>query len=154
MSKISVRNGTMEFEFEGSEEFIKDGFLDLLSDVLELAKGAPSKEPDGSTGYATSGVNMSVKTISAKLGNSSGPDLARAAAAFLTLAQKRETFTQQELLNAMKSATGIYKQTTHGKNSGKIVSSLVSNGVLLQTASGTYSLAEAQRDQISNILNG
>jgi hypothetical protein len=81
-------------------------------------------------------------------------DLARAAAGYLTLVDQRETFSQGELLAAMKTATGVYKQSTHGKNIGKITSGLLSSGVLLQTAAGTYSLAEEQRDQISKALNG
>lgn len=155
MSKIVVRYGDIQAEFEGSEDFIKQDFLNLVSDILELTKTAPTVGNNAAKSAPPSGaLNLGVKTISAKLGNSSGPDLARAAAAYLTLVENKETFSQQELLTAMKSATGIYKQSTHGKNSGKIISGLLTNNVLLQTAAGTYSMAEDQREQIYRILNG
>ena len=154
MSKISVRYGNIEAEFEGSEQFIKEEFLKLLEDIASLSGSAGRSIAPANSSASGGAINMSVKTISAKLGNSAGPDLARAAAAFLTLAEGRETFTQQELLTAMKSAIGVYKQSTHGKNIGKIVSGLLTNNILLQTAAGTFCLAEEQREQISKILNG
>jgi hypothetical protein len=154
VSKVAVRYGTIEFEFEGSEDFIKEGLLDLISDAMELGNTNPASDVSSQRMSPGQPLNISVKTMSAKLGNSTGSDLARAAAAYLTLVQNRETFSQAEILNAMKSAVGIYKRSTHGKNSGKIILNLVSNGVLLETAAGTFALAEAQREQISRMLNG
>jgi hypothetical protein len=155
MSKITIRYGNVQAEFEGSEEFIKSDFLNLVSDIVELTSAAPiPAQPSAAAQASSSSLNLGVKSISARLGNSTGPDLARAAAAYLTLVEGKETFSQQELLAAMKSATGIYKQTTHGKNSGKILSSLLANNILLQTATGTFCLAEDQREQVSRLLNG
>lgn len=156
MSKIAVKVGALSVEYEGPDDFIKDGLLEFMAEVAELATKTPNVQTPLAVGSPTpvSGPipNISVKTISTKLGNSKGSDLAKAAAAFLTLVQGRETFSQADLLTAMKSATGIYKQSTHGKNSGNIVSSLMASGFLIETSSGTYSVAQSQRDQLAGIL--
>jgi len=155
MSKIAIKYGALSVEYDGPEEFVKDGLLELLTDVVEITKSvpaAPFTEQGGGGGAETHAPNFSVKTISAKLGNAKGSDLARAAAAFLTLVQKLETFSQAELLNAMKSATGIYKQSTHGKNLGTIVSALMASGFLIETSAGTYSVAQSHREQLAGIL--
>jgi hypothetical protein len=156
MSKISIKYGSVQVEYEGSDDFIRDELLNFLSSVAELAEGAEGNTSSSSPGgraSAGSVPNISVKTISSKLGNAKGSDLARAAAAFLTLVQNRETFTQADLLNAMKTATGIFKQSTHSKNIGTIVSGLIGSGFLIETSSGTYSVAQSQRDQLAVTLN-
>jgi hypothetical protein len=156
MRKISIRYGTFCVEYEGEEAFMRDELLSLVSQVVELAQGTPGVQTAIAAGEQAASTNIipniSVKTISAKLGNAKGSDLARAAAAFLTLVQKNETFTQAELLNAMKSATGVYKQSTHGKNIGKVISSLMGSGFLIETAAGTYTVAQGQRDQLAIVL--
>ncbi len=154
MSRIVVRYGDLNVEYEGSDDFIKDGLLGLLTEVAAVAATGVAG-PNGSTSVSHANgpaLDFSVKTISSKLGNSKGADLARSAAVFLTLVQKRETFSQGELLTAMKSATGLYKQSTHGKNLGSIILSLIGSGLLVETSTGAYSLAEAHRGQFENML--
>ena len=155
MSKLSIKYGALALEYEGTDEFIKNGLLELLTDVVETTKVIPASPIANEVPSAASGSsvpNVSVKTISTKLGNAKGSDLARAAAAFLTLVQNNETFSQADLLSAMKSATGVYKQSTHGKNLGSIVSALMTSGFLIETSAGTYSVAQSSRDQLTGIL--
>jgi len=156
MSRISIRHLGVDVEFEGSEEFIKADLLDLINDITELTKALPAstKSISSSPKSDAGGLDLSVKTIATKLGTSTGSDLARSAAAFLTLVEGRETFTQSELHDAMKTAVGIYKQSTHAKNIGKIITGLLTSNILLQTATGNYSLSQPQRDQIEKALNG
>ena len=157
MSKISICYGSLKCDFEGTEEFIKAELIGLLTGISGLTSPTPAStdqklaiggEPPKSA------VNLSTKAIYSKLGIDSGRGLVIAAAAFLTFAQQRETFSRDDLHEAMKSATGIYDKSKHGSNLSSIISNLIKADSFQETASGQYSLAQAERDKIGNVLNG
>jgi hypothetical protein len=158
MSKISICCGGVSVEFDGTEEFIKQELIGLVSKVAELVSTTPSVGPLGDHANklvsSKSGLNLSTKTIYSKLGEESGRGLAIAAAAYLTLVNGAETFSQLELRKTMKSATGIYDEVSHGSNLSKIVSKMIKDDLLQQTSSGQYSLAQNERDKIWQKLNG
>jgi hypothetical protein len=78
-------------------------------------------------------------TIAAKLAANTGPKLLMAAAAHLGLVAKKETFTRDEILEQMKSATGYYKSTYVG-NLTKSVGTAIKDGNLSEHSKNVYAL--------------
>lgn len=143
-SKLRVKMGPIEIEYEGSEEFLKQELPELLQAVTTLYKDSGISEPStpalGSQGETnTSGLQGTTNTYAAKLGGSSGPELAIAAAARLRIGMSTETFSRAKLLEEMKSAASYYKKS-YGSNLTKIIGTLVSNQKLIESAKDTYSL--------------
>ena len=97
-SKIRIRMGEVEIEYEGEEAFLKNGLLELLQSVSELHAGlAPTGEP---APPPASGVEApivkaehqfqgSINTIAATLGVKKGPDLVVATLAMPSLCKAR-----------------------------------------------------------------
>lgn len=150
-SKIRIKLGPIEVEYEGSETFLKEELPQLLSAVSELYSrsnipkdvnpdGNPPASPSGGTLQGTTG------TIAAKLTVKQGPDLILAAAARLHFVVGKQTFSRQEIIDEMKSATAYYKKTYLSNLTGYL-NNLMKDGKLLEPSSGTYSLsASTQTD--------
>ena len=106
-SKIRIKVGQVEVEFEGSEAFLKKELLDIVAKVSEIhGVNGKSNDPAITRGDArrSGAVNLSTASIAAKAGCSGGQDLVLAAAAQLTFSQDADTFTRQQVLGQMKSA--------------------------------------------------
>src|ERR1051325_9492929 len=118
-SKIKLKLGSIEVEYEGSEEFLKQELPTLLRGIIDLyresgdsetkvsssAKQAASKGEQSGSAH----LDLSVGTIASRLGVSTGPDLVVAACASLTFVKKQESFDRKAILNEMKHATAFYK---------------------------------------------
>ncbi len=158
VSKIRIRMGAIEIEYEGSEEFLRADLPELLSAVSELYHRSREAESDAEvdediqTRDAGGSSNHGTTTsIAAKLRCESGPDLALAAAARLVFSLKQETFSRQELNNEMKSARSYYKQNMTG-NLSKILEGLMKAGKLNEVSRDTYALAQAEHSRIEALL--
>lgn len=161
MSKIHIRMGDVEVEYEGSEEFLRDELPKLLSGVLELyraetkspLKGKGTDTPDtrpkpSNNGYSKLGTT---KTIAAKLAVKSGSDLAIAAAARLSLGLDKETFSRAELLSEMKAATSYYK-SSYNNNLSKTIQSLVSADRIRELSTDAYALSATELQDLETKL--
>ena len=150
-SKIKIKMGAIEIEYEGSEEFLKVELPELLKAVSDLYKssGASLEEQDGiaSTPAATKGIQGTTATIAAKLGGGSGPDLLMCAAARLTFVLHKEKFHRKELLEEIKSASNYYN-TNYAKNLTNLLGNLVKSGKLMEPSKDSYSLSA---DSLKNI---
>ncbi len=149
-SKIRLKVGAIEVEYEGSEAFIKDELPKLLDAVAQLYKesggsmSAPQTPPFGGAGPALSGTTG---TIAAKLQSGSGPDLVVAAAARLTFGLAKPSFSRLELLTEMKAATAYYK-TSFSANLSKYLASLIKDGKLVESATGVYALGASTATEL------
>ena len=149
MSKIHIRVGDIEIEFEGSEEFIKEQIPDLLHEIAELKapfiieEEAEEMSPDEHQKF----VDLSVATIAEKIGVKTGKELVVAAAAYLTFVKNRPSFHRREILNVMKEASHHY-QKNYSKNLSRYLQQLLREGVLNQTSSGIYALSAAARKDL------
>ena len=116
-SKLRIRIGEVEIDYEGTEEFLKQELPQLLKTAMELHKAAGTATKTGGAGSSGGGKGGSIfpplttASIAAKTNATSGPDLMLAAAAHLTLVAKKDTFSRQELLNEMQNASGYYKKS-------------------------------------------
>lgn len=156
-SKIRMKLGSIEVEYEGTENFLKEEFLQLLEAVANLYKQSGLSEikqnsgGSGGVGVAVQQLQSTTGAIAAKLGCKSGPDLTIAAAARLTLASGKETFSRKDILNEMKTATAYYKATYRG-NFSAILNGLIKDGALLEPAKDTYSLSATKKTELGKQL--
>lgn len=137
-SKLRIRIGEVEIDYEGTEEFLKQELPQLLKTAMELreASGGSVSAGGGKTG-ATGGsagapkvISLTTGSIAAKLGAKSGSDLLKAAAAHLALDKKTEPFTRQQLLSEMQSATSYYKKS-YSPNLTKYIKTALQKGRFL-----------------------
>lgn len=152
-SKIRIRIGDTEIEYEGSDDFLRDELPDLLRTVTELHRATPSAPGGGSTPPHAAGTALAITTgtIAARLQVKTGSDLALAAAARLTFGLNKDTFTRQELLAEMKAATTYY-QKNYSANLTKLLKTLISNSKLKETAAKVYSLTATARTEMEAAL--
>ena len=152
-SKIKIKMGQIEIEYEGSEEFLKEELPALLAAVSDLYNNsAPAMIEQQSNTAVTDPISASnvigtTGTIAAKVGGSTGPDLAMAAAARLTFVLSKDTFTRKELLTEMQTATAYYKPSYSG-NFSKILAQHVKDGKLMESAKNTFALSADSRKSI------
>ena len=156
-TKIRIKLGAIEVEYEGSEAFLKEELPQLLAAVAELHSKskfvADTTTPPEENRVQTpdSPIEATTGTIAAKFAVKQGPDLILAAAARLTFALGKPTFSRQQLTDEMKSATAYYKQS-YMNNLSKYLNRLMKDGKLLEPATGTYSLSATTQTDLRTRL--
>jgi hypothetical protein len=165
-SKIKIKLGAIDVEYEGSENFLKEELPQLLYAVCDLyAKSrstleVPSPSQNTSANAATvssaSAGNMSklegtTGSFAAKLGCKSGPDLVIAAAARLTFVLETPTFARQKIIDEMKTASAYYK-STFLSNLTSSLHNLVKDGKLNEPSRGNYALTATHRKDLEQRL--
>lgn len=152
-SKIKIKIGQIEIEYEGSEEFLKEELPALLGAVTELYKETGAHPApihahsttvtqnfeNGASKSSSSGDFGTTNSISAKLGAKTGTELALAAAARLVLGMGQEQFTRKQLLQEMQNGTQYYK-SSYGSNLSKTLKTLVGDHKFIERAKDTYAL--------------
>lgn len=158
-SKLRIRIGEVEIDYEGTEEFLKIELPQLLKTAMELHKadeaGSSHQTDRKQKGGATpSGQTLLLTTnsIAAKLGAKSGSDLLLAAAAHLALVKKSEPFTRPQLLTEMKSATSYYNKNYATNLSSYLKTAIQKDGPLSETSKHSYALSAAARAQVETSL--
>jgi hypothetical protein len=158
-SKLRIRIGEVEIDYEGSEEFLKQELPQLLTTAMELHKAsgtAPQKSVEHPKALSQSNgapsLQLTTGSIAATISAKTGSDLLRAAAARLVLIAGKETFSRQELLSEMQSATAYYKASYSGNLSKTLKTALQKGGPLSETAKNTYALTAAARSELELAL--
>jgi hypothetical protein len=158
-SKLRIRIGEVEIDYEGTEEFLKQELPQLLKTAMELHKAAGStpagdpaeKRKPGTGGGGHTVPSLTTGSIAAKLGADSGGDLLLAAAARLVLVEKTEPFSRSALLKEMKSATAYYKKN-YAPNLSSYLKRAIKDGPLTEVAKDSFSLAAAAREELEKKL--
>lgn len=156
-SKIKIKLGAIEVEYEGSESFLKDELPSLLTAVSDLyqqphmgaaqpAAGSAAAHPparDGSPQINGHGRNAAIQGttnhIATRLQVRSGPELVIAAAARLGIVEGASLFSRQRLIDEMKTASGLYK-ASYSKNLTRILRQLVKEQKLNEPSAENYAL--------------
>ncbi len=159
-SRIRLKLGSIEIEFEGSEEFLSNNLTELISNVFSLYESnravqeeadqlpPPTDEKPRDSTFAE---GLSVGTIAGRLNVNTGRDFVLAACAYLAIGKGDSSFTRQDILTSMKSATSYYKQS-HSKNLGKSLQQLIKNGDLLEFSTKRYSLSANTKNSLEKKL--
>ena len=153
-SKIRIKMGAIEIEYEGSEQFLKLELPELLSAVSNLYKASAPLMATNNSGAGTDAssdkdteVVGTTGTLAAILGGGSGPDLALSAAARLTFGLKKDKFVRKEILVEMQSASAYFKPS-YSSNLTNILNGLVKDKKLMESAKDTYSLSADSRKSL------
>lgn len=158
-SKVKIKAGAIEIEFEGSEEYMKDelpALVELLCSigpVSENQEEEESQELPASTDPSKQKLQLTTNTIAAKLNVKKGGELVLAACAHLTLVKGADTFSRSNILAEMKLANNYYKETM-SKNLSNTLKTLVKQNKLLETATDRYALQAGVKTQLETQLSG
>jgi hypothetical protein len=156
-SKLHIRVGSLEVDFEGTEEFLRDELSGIIATIAGTTKvAAPAVDVPVdivTTSEAGSPIRNGLTTgsIAAKLQVTSGPELIVAAAGRLALFEGKDTYTRQQILHEMKTAGGYYKMT-YRNNLSASLQRLVGDRKLVETAANTFALAPATKAELSSKL--
>lgn len=157
--KIRIKIGTIEIEYEGTEDYLKKDLPELIDKLISLKlprieeKASEIENPSEDTSnIVDSVIQMSSNTIAAKLNVKSGTDLIIAACATLSLVQNKDTFQRKDILTEMQAATNYYKNS-YGANLTKYLKNLVSNQKLIERTKNTYALNASEKNKIKTALD-
>ena len=146
-SKMRIRVGEIEVEYEGSEEFIKAELPALMEHVAKLQRSLPTLKAGGGTADESEAGSMSCTTIAQKLNAKKSPLLMMAAALKLTLANSGKEFTKSELREMMKSAIGFYK-SSFANNFDATLQRAVTKGEINHSGGENYSLPISKKEAL------
>jgi hypothetical protein len=160
-SKLRVKLGRLELDFEGSEDFIKQELVTLLTQLKTLgALSASDPDADAEESGDTGGgarkktqpsSDITTSTIAAKTGADSGPELAMAAAVRLTMIGGASKATRDEIVTEMRGASAYFKQT-YVKNLTRTLKQLVTEQRLNDMGSNSYSIPAPERKKLEEKL--
>lgn len=163
-SKIKIKIGAIEVDYEGSETFLKEELPQLLSavtDLYEKSRGSlgsaiPNENPAfvaelGADGAKKPKMEATTGSIAAKLNVKSGPDLVMAAAARLTFALQYQTFTRQKIIDEIKTASAYYK-ASYLSNLTQTLNNLVKDGKLNEPSQDNYALTASSLKDLEQRL--
>lgn len=153
-SRIKIKLGNIEVECEGSEEFLKTDFIEMFKVVTNTYNsidivGNPPSAPSSNDDLESNNVPQlgTTNSIAAKLGVKTGTDLIIAGASHLHFVKNQNTFSRKDLLDEIKLATSYYKNS-YGSNLTKYLTSLVKDGVLLETSKDNYALSATKIEEL------
>lgn len=158
-SKIKIKLGAIEVEYEGSESFLKEELPALLSAVSDLYQRSQSTLPPGASsasGAAPASVGenpdrprlqATTGSIAARLQVKSGSELIMAAAARLSFVEGMSSFSRQRITEEMKTATAYFKPG-YVNNLSKYLHSLVKDGKLNEPSQGNFALTASSLKEL------
>lgn len=158
-TKLRVKLGSFELEYEGDAAFSKEALEELIQHIGDVVGttmltdvGSEESEDEATQPHTPEGVSptkviLHTNSIASKLGVKSASDLTLAAAARLQIYGDKQTVSRHELLSEMKSATSHFKANMVS-NFTKTLKVLVTSGKLNQITQNTYSLSSAARTEI------
>tara|TARA_R110000751_G_scaffold79953_5_gene161183 strand:+ start:1915 stop:2442 length:528 start_codon:yes stop_codon:yes gene_type:complete len=159
MSKIKLKVGSVEIEFEGSEEYMKDQLPTL---VELLCTNAPNDEEEESTSTSDvlppagdsseQKIEMTTNSIATKLNVKTGSDLIIAACAHLCLVKGHNTFTRKNILAEMQTASNFYTKS-HVKNLSRYFKAVLTEGKLIERSQDNYALSSSEKSKLESTLS-
>lgn len=151
MPSVTVKTGRIEVSYEGEQSYIEGGLLSFINALAGIAPGpsigSASAEQSGSGGSIGHTTSQIAQIISA----STGPDLAMAAMAHLTLAKGQDKVQRADILAEMKAATSFYKEN-YSSNLTSILNGLVKKKMISPISSNVYALPNGQRKEFEEKL--
>ncbi len=158
-SKLRIKIGEVEIDYEGTEDFLKQELPQLLKTAMELHRasegvgvGTAKKQNVLESKESKTKLALTTNSIAAQLGSKSGSDLLLAAAAHLALVKNVEPFSRTQLLEAMKSATSYFNKNYATNLSSYIKTAIQKDGPLSETAKHSYALTASARKSLEQKL--
>jgi hypothetical protein len=153
-TRFRMKLGAAEIEYEGSSEFLKEQILPTVAQMIAIAESrtdlqrvpllAQVEKSAAADTHQMCGAQHSTSTIAGLTNADSASELALAAAAHLTLFQKKDRMMRNEILDEMKLATAYYK-ASFASNHSNTLKMLVKADRLRSVATDTYSLSAKEK---------
>lgn len=158
-SKIRIKLGAIEVEYEGEHDFLEKDVLSLVRDLMEIAPSALPPAPNqqqmgggqGAQGGQGGGGTGTVSTYAAKLKVASGPNLILAALLQAAKVDGTTSLKRNGLLAAMKSAKAYYK-TSYSNNLSTSLKNLVKAKDINEVAADEYAISPARMTALETQL--
>ena len=155
MPTIKIRLGALEVEYDGDQEFIESGLLNLISELKGVAPAAsagPAAAPAGNgDGSSPLGVGHTTSQIAQIMSVSTGPDLAIAAAAHLTIVKGQTHLQRADILKEMKGSPSFYTDN-YSSNLSSILNGLVKKKQLNPIGANVFALANSMKKELEQKL--
>lgn len=160
-AKLRIKLGQMELEYEGSQNYIETGILELIEQLSAVeiqdieVKEQPSAPEDlagSAAGMPPNTAKLSTTDFAVKLGVKSGTELVMAAAAYLHHTRSLEEFRRADILSEMKGAKAFFRQS-YGSNLSKSLETLTKSGKLQNPKADTYALPYSEIERTKMLLN-
>ena len=153
MAHIKITIGALTLEYDGDQDFIENGLITLLNEVVEKADhAAPTPTRTEKSESTNSAAPLSTNTIAQIIGVKTGSDLALAAVARMNIVQNKPSSTRQEILDEMREATSYFKDT-FVSNLSAYLETLVKNRRVNLVARQTYALTAAERARLQGLVS-
>ena len=152
-SKLRVKLGRLELDFEGSEDFIKQELMTVLEQIKTLGVAAGTaeleddEEPKDTKTKTKTNAGLTTSTIATTLEVSSGPELVIAALARLCLVGGAEKASRKDITTEMRSATAYFKETYVG-NLTPALKGLITSNRINDVGSSNYSLTASEHTSL------
>ncbi|MEL6219278.1 MAG: hypothetical protein AAFR79_12570 [Pseudomonadota bacterium] len=118
--------------------------------IQEPGGGLLAGSPDPDPGFSAGGGGPDAAELAVRAGATAVPDLLAAAAAWLTLVDKRPTFGRREVMEVFDQMPGDHPRTLEARIKG--YGKLVRNGALQLVDDGHFSLSEEERERFRNLI--
>ncbi|MGB3448735.1 MAG: hypothetical protein WBA48_18790 [Xanthobacteraceae bacterium] len=165
-SKIRIKLGSVEIEYEGDGAFLESGLVPTVEKLLQLQNehggdavfhdrggdGGSGANGGISRGQKKPSASLSTHTIATILKVSTCPDLVIAASAHLRFTLEKETFSRTEVQEQMKTAPSYYKNSFKGGNLTSAFETLTKADRLRLVANNTYSLSAKETEELEKKL--
>jgi hypothetical protein len=139
-SRIKIKFGPIEVEFEGTEKFLKEelsAVLDAIRKLYETSGLPPVNTADFQSPSNGGTVDKSLTAV--------------AAAAILVLVQGKATFSRSELLEEMKRGVGHFEET-YRKNLTNTLISLTKSDKFRSMSKNQYALSSETHKELEQKL--
>jgi hypothetical protein len=164
-AKVRVKFGNLEVEYEGDQNFVSDGLLTLISDVVDLSKQIPSgtdalgkllTPPSNlapTNGTPQGNGTLTIGTIAAHLSPSGPQELAMCALAKLQIVDGKLTVDGGEIKEEMRSAASYYNSSM-SRNFARDLNRMVKGKKINEVSKGVYALTAASRQELEPKIAG
>jgi hypothetical protein len=143
-TKLHIKYGTIELDYEGELMFDKVDLLGLLEKLSEQTTGLdPSADVQAEPAAgerADAKTALSVSDIAQKFDAKTGPELLIAACTSLHFQNQKGDFARKDILATMREATHFF-QASYSGNLTKMLRTLVKGGTLREVGTDRYALA-------------
>jgi hypothetical protein len=151
MPNISLKIGHIEISYDGDQAYIEGGLLTLLGRLVEMPIAAVKQAGSSSAEAPTEAIGHTTSQIAQIISASTGPDLAIAAMAHLTLAKGQPKIQRADILAEMKEASSFYKEN-YSSNLSSILNGLVKKKQISPISANTFALPHNMKKEFEDKL--
>ena len=156
-AKIKIKVGEVEIDYEGDAAFLKDGLLEIFKELSKLNEHVPAARTqqrhqvreEHAAGKPVG--KHSTVTIATVLGADSGSELVTVAAAYLHFSEGKAEFTRSQILDAMRTTTGYWKDS-YSNNLSTALKTLTKADKLRVVRDDTFSLPAKESTRLGGEL--